>query len=137
MFVGTIVVTAYVLRLFEIPYYRAANDVTMDSYFNAVYMTIITITTIGYGDICPMTKPGIIIILCLAMWGSLLMSIFVVTISSMWILSEDHQMAQRHIDHTKDAAQTIFQSLKYYMAKKKLYKLKCHYKPKGGKSAIG
>ena len=39
-------------------------------------------------------------------------------------------MAQRHIDHTRFAAQTIFQSLKYYMAKKKSYKLKCHYKPK-------
>jgi len=89
-------------------------------------------TTIGYGDIGPQTKPGTIIVLVFAIWGSLLMSIFVVTVSNIWILSEDHQMAQRHIDHTRYAAQTIFQSLKYYMTKKKALHLKIHYKPKKG-----
>lgn len=90
MCVSTILITAYLVRLFEIPYFRSTNDVVFDSYFNSVYFVIITMTTIGYGDMGPMTKPGTVIVLVFAIWGSLLMSIFVVTISNIWILSEDH-----------------------------------------------
>ena len=52
---------AYLIRLFELPYYRMAKGEaihTMDGYFTAVYMTIVTMMTVGYGDLAPNTTPG-------------------------------------------------------------------------------
>jgi len=42
----------------------------MDSFFVAFYFTIVTIATVGYGDICPCTPPGRIISMILAIWGT-------------------------------------------------------------------
>ena len=52
MFVLTVAVLSYVLRIFEIPFYRANETVNneMDDYFSSVWLTIITLTTVGYGD---------------------------------------------------------------------------------------
>ena len=50
-------VYSYMLRLFELPVLKhmADNYYTLDQYFNAVYVTVITITTVGYGDISPIS----------------------------------------------------------------------------------
>jgi len=58
MFVGTISIFAYIIRIAEIPHSRACGSNVFDSYFTSIYFTGITLSTIGYGDISPGTKLG-------------------------------------------------------------------------------
>jgi len=58
MFFATIFLFAYLTRIFEIPAFRASGDPVFDSYYNSIYFTCISLTTIGYGDISPLTMPG-------------------------------------------------------------------------------
>lgn len=57
LFVGTVLLLSYIMRIFEIPYYRHNNDkITkslFDNYFNSVWMLVVTITTVGYGTLVP------------------------------------------------------------------------------------
>lgn len=58
LFFGTIFISAYIIRILELPYSRACGESTFESFFTALWFTVITITTIGYGDISPGTPPG-------------------------------------------------------------------------------
>lgn len=100
-----------------------------DSYFNACWFTVITLTTIGYGDMSPVSPPGRFLTMILAFWGALLLSLVVVIVSSIFNLGDDEKMALRHLRLTKEAAKTITSGLQYFIAKKKLHVLKapkCH-----------
>ena len=123
IFFGTMFLYSYIIRIFEIQYFRSQNDMFFQSFTNSFYFIIISVSTIGYGDISPQTMPGVIICLSLALWGAILMSLYVITFATMWIMSEEHTLSHKHINHTQKAAKTIFLSLKYHMAKKKLKQL--------------
>jgi len=58
MFIGTILTFSYIIRIAEIEHFRVAGDSIMDSYFTSMYFTCVTLSTVGYGDICPGTKLG-------------------------------------------------------------------------------
>lgn len=70
----TIFVFSFVLRIYELPYFRLEDDLSVkncfDSYFNSVYVTVITFTSVGYGDIAVGTLPGRFVIMVLALWGA-------------------------------------------------------------------
>jgi len=106
------------------PYFRADGDPVFDSFFNSIWFTVITITTIGYGDISPCTVIGRSITIVLALWGALLLALLVVTVSNIFNLDDNQKMAMRQVGITKKAAETIFTSLKYCIDKKKLHLLK-------------
>ena len=104
LFLSTVLASAYLVRIFEIPYSRTIGEDTFDEYFNAVWFTVITLTTIGYGDISPSTKPGKAIVIALGFWGALLLSLLVVVMNSIFSLNNKHKMAMHHIKQTRQAA---------------------------------
>jgi len=53
LFVWTIIIFSYLVRIFEVPAYRNLASPSFDSYFNSVWFTVITLTTTGYGDLYP------------------------------------------------------------------------------------
>ena len=57
-------------------------------FFNQIYVVIITLTTVGYGDITPHTIPGKIIIMFCAIWGAFMISLIVLTVGNYFKLSE-------------------------------------------------
>jgi hypothetical protein len=59
----------------------------LDPYFNSVWCIVITMTTVGYGDIAPATLPGRCVAMIAALWGAFLISLLVVTMSSFFDLS--------------------------------------------------
>lgn len=46
----------------------------------SVYTTIITMSTVGYGDLSPRTMIGKIIMLIAALWGAFLISLMVLLV---------------------------------------------------------
>ena len=91
IFFATVFIFAYLIRIFEMPYFRASSpgDPVFDNFFNAIWFTVITLTTIGYGDISPGTQPGMLLTILLAFWGSILLSLLVVTVSSIFTLDQE------------------------------------------------
>ena len=69
----TIFVFSYVMRIYELPYFRLEDDLSVknsfDSYFNSIYVTVITFTSVGYGDISVGTTPGRFVVMVLSLWG--------------------------------------------------------------------
>ncbi len=68
---------AYGVRIFE----RPANDI-FDSYIDAVWLIIITMTTVGYGDITAKTLGGRIVSMLSCLSGVFLTSMIIVTITN-------------------------------------------------------
>ena len=52
------------------------------TYPNALWLILITTTTVGYGDYFPQTPLGRIIILIVAIWGTLIVSIMLVVVTN-------------------------------------------------------
>ena len=126
MFVIIVTVLAYLLRIFEIPYYRANETVNneMDDYFTSVWLTIITLTTVGYGDISPKTIAGKLIIIVIAIFGTFLISLVVLAVAQIFDLSTEQMKALKHIRMSTQAATLITRFSKFYLSKKRLYELR-------------
>ena len=124
IFLTTVLVVGYIIRVMELPYYRKLTGdsaTTFDSYFNSLWLTVITLTTVGYGDISAVTIPGRIVTMALALWGTVLISLMVVIASSIFDLDPNQLMALKHISVQRSAAKSICDSIQYFKAKK-------HYK---------
>ncbi len=77
LIVSTLVL-AYQLRIFEIVYYRNLGLIDFDEYFQAIWIIIITICTVGFGDLVPFSPIGRIIIIITSFWGAFIISILIV-----------------------------------------------------------
>ena len=53
-----------------------------DNFANSLWLIVLTITTVGYGDYFPHTPLGRLIILFVAIWGTLIISIMVVVVAN-------------------------------------------------------
>ena len=95
------------------------GDTVFDFYFNSIWLTVITLTTIGYGDISPLTPPGKVVVMILAFWGAVLLSLLVVVMVNVFELNEDETIAKQQVLITKKAAETISKGFKYFLSKKK------------------
>jgi len=60
LFTFMVLILSYIMRIFELPYFYGAivNTTSLENYFNAIWFTVVTITTVGYGDIVPRTQFG-------------------------------------------------------------------------------
>jgi hypothetical protein len=104
MFTGSVSILAYQMRIFELPYMHIGveqdTNFSLDQFFNSVWLIVITITTVGYGDISPNTEPGKIVAMVAALWGALLTSLIVVTVQSIFDLPLNQLKALKHIECT-------------------------------------
>ena len=126
VFTATIMILAYLMRIFELPFYRHSwiDDSLFDNYFYSIWLIVITITTVGYGDLAPHTFFGKIIAIITALIGAFLISLLVLAVNSVFELNKNQQKALRHIQMTRSAALTIIRSMRFLSTKKKLYRLK-------------
>lgn len=92
--------------------------------FDSIYLVTITTTTVGYGDISPKTPTGRVICMFTGIWGAIIISLIVTTVSNVFTLTENQNKAVRHIQLTQRAANMIGQAYKMYCVKKKFYLLK-------------
>lgn len=102
-----IVLFAFCLRIFERPLSQYSGDPGMDfSYFeNAMWCVVLTMTTVGYGDYFPVTEPGRFVGFVACLWGVLVVSMMVVTLSNMLSLESGEDKAfelLRRLQYKKD-----------------------------------
>ena len=60
---------------------------------SALYLTTITITTVGYGDLYPNTDGGTIITIVSGVWGGFIASLFVLSVSNVFELNRKQKHA--------------------------------------------
>lgn len=102
-----------------------------------MWFTVVTLTTIGYGDVSPGTQPGKIVTIILAFWGAIFLALLVATVSNIFNLSHNQEMALRHVRLTRHAAAAICTGIQYFRAKKNvhmLYNQSCHKGSHGAQS---
>jgi hypothetical protein len=119
-FIVTTLVLAYQLRIFEIVYYRSLGLIDFDDYFQAVWAIVITICTVGFGDLVPFSQIGRVIIMITAIWGSFIMSLIIVVAANLFMLARSQKRAMHHLFLTTKAAYSITAALRYNLEKKKM-----------------
>lgn len=62
----SILVLSYVMRIFELPFFIVIGKNDMNNYFNSIWCVVITMTTVGFGDISPYSYFGKTVIMIAA-----------------------------------------------------------------------
>ena len=131
MLISSVSIFALMLLIFERPYLqyaKYADDATpcVKDYASAVYLIIITLTTVGYGDLYPFTDGGNLVCLITAVWGGFMASLLVLIVSNLFELSDNQAEAVTQIKVNRAAARSIMYGMKYFIQRKKLitYQLK-------------
>lgn len=121
---GTIFTLAYVLRIFELPNFSKDADSKsgLQVYVNSVWCIVVTLTTVGYGDISPSTQLGRFVAMVAALWGAFLISIIVYCTTTAFSNSHEQDLALSQIRLSEKAATTLQKTFKVFLAKKKYVK---------------
>lgn len=114
----SILFLSYLLRIFERVYYNSCGQIVFDDYFTSIWCVIITMTTVGYGDVYAVSPFGRIISLANAFWGSFLISMLVGLIANVFTLNEKQKLAVTDINKFKQAGATVRASIQYFNAKR-------------------
>jgi hypothetical protein len=114
---SSVFVLAYMMRVFEAPYYDSIGQMDFNRYFTAIWCIIITMTTVGYGDEFPGTDFGKVIAIVASLWGTFLISILILVAGQVFALNSNEQKALCHLLQTRKAAELITSSMKYFHTK--------------------
>lgn len=124
----SIFIFGFAMRTAELPYPHS-DEQNWSYLWNAMWCTIITMATVGYGDYYPETNTGRAIAILACIWGNFLISLMVVslTISSEFNPSQrkayDNIMKEIGIyEHSKKAMLVVQSLLKYNVATQKKIK---------------
>lgn len=89
----SILVFSYSIRLCELPLAVKLSSESFQSYMVTIWMVMITMTTVGYGDYAPKTISGRMLGFFLCIWGIFLMSMIVVILFHSLELSYEEKQA--------------------------------------------
>lgn len=89
----TIFSFAHIMRIFELPLLvgdiKDESSGSLQSFVNSIWCIVITMTTVGYGDISPETGLGRMVAMATALWGAFIISVVVYCVSNAFDLSQD------------------------------------------------
>ena len=123
LFTVSILILSQILRIFELPYENNIHvkTVALKDFGSAIWLIVITSTTVGYGDNFPFTIGGQLICIIAAFWGTFIVSLMVLIISNVLTLEDHEEKAIAYVKKSRTAATAIGQAFKFYMYKKKFY----------------
>ena len=123
LFLFSVIILSFILRVFELPYEqnKAKANTDLTDFPSAIWLTVITLTTVGYGDICPQTIGGQITCCVIALWGSFVVSLLVMVTCEIFEFDEQERQAVFHIKLRTAAGKTIMHALKFFLRKRQYY----------------
>lgn len=95
LFSISIIMLAYIVRVFEMPYDLKTDKTDFLDFGDSIWFTIITITTVGYGDIVCKTMGGQLTAIFIALWGTFIVSLLVLVAGSIFELKPEEVKAVR------------------------------------------
>lgn len=120
----SVIVIAFMWLVFEIEIYMKDDDFLFKTspYLTSMYYVMITLTTIGYGDYFPKTTEGRLVTMIAAVWGAVLISLFVSATQDIFFMKEQEYNAIDLVDMSRASARVIVKALKYYKSRKDVHK---------------
>ena len=104
LFSGSVIILAYVLRIWELPFEQnVINSKTkpfrnnLTDYGSAIWLTVITMTTVGYGDIFPHTVGGQLTAIVIAIWGTFCISLLIMITGEVFEFTDTESQAVLYI----------------------------------------
>ena len=88
----TTLIFGYLLRIFE----SKLNEISEQNFsnmINCIWCVIITLTSVGYGDIYPKTYFGRIVGIFICFWGFFIISFFVLTVENILSFNQSEKKA--------------------------------------------
>ncbi|TNV86875.1 hypothetical protein FGO68_gene8363 [Halteria grandinella] len=113
---ASLFIIAYLLRIFEIVYYRAIGFKDFEQFYSSIWAVVITMATVGFGDIVPASHVGRFIMMLTSIWGTFIFTLVIVAFGSMFNLSPHQKKAMHHLLLTRKAASTLTSAFRYYKA---------------------
>ena len=110
-------ILAIMIRVFERPYIDCTH-LDYDPYSNALWLAMMTITTVNYADFYPTTHYGRIVAMLAGIWGLFLISMMVIIMSRSFSLTIHQQQALYQINVSRHAAKVIVAAFLTHIAKK-------------------
>jgi Ion channel len=75
------------VRICEAPLSRITDSMDHFDFVNSTWSVVLTMTTVGYGDIYPRTFPGRLVMFMVALVGVVIVSIVVLTVQNLFEMS--------------------------------------------------
>lgn len=132
---GSVLILAVLLKICEWPYGYASGLCDWNGLFTSIWCIVITMTTVGYGDVYAHTFPGRLISIFTAIWGTFLVSVLILSVGDIFELTEKEVKSISHLRQTRAAANCITASMRYFLAKKKYLKVTSALLPLKNKQA--
>lgn len=118
MFFISLFMFAIIVLTFEVEMFMTSGHQGLEHpLFTTVYFMMITLSTIGYGDYSPATTEGRLVVMISAIWGAILLSLFVTVVSGLFSMSDSEQSAIDKVDLSYEAAEVIGLAWRYYKTK--------------------
>ena len=119
---SSVVIFGIVQRVFERPmmhYPGPYQGQDFDYPVNAMWNIMITMTTVGYGDVYPITFFGRIVTGVSAFWGGIIMSMTFVSLQSLFVLKNNEAKAYSLLNQAEAAANAIGAAFDFEYQKRK------------------
>ena len=97
----SIVVLSAAVRLYERDFVQGDTQQDYSYIWNAMWMIMLTMTTVGYGDFFPRTHYGRFIAVLACIWGIFLISMMVVTLTNFLLFSNEESRSFHYINRVK------------------------------------
>lgn len=80
----------------------ATGKATFDTFFDALYWATVTLTTVGYGDLCPVTDAGRIVAMLSSLFGVAIIALPSGVITASYMEELRHRRDDSKIDREAD-----------------------------------
>ena len=117
----TVIALSFLIRIFERPYYAQNFAIDKFLYFDSlgssVWYIIITMTSVGYGDVVAVTPVGRWITIFAALFGAFYLSLMVALVMDSLILQEKQDLGMHKVKDQARCARSIAAALRYNAAR--------------------